>query len=492
MPLTLTVGVAKEAPRGASIGIAILAGKKGPELPASVAATTSSLAARGFEAKLGQVIALTGRGATQILVGLGDPSALTVDSFRSAAAALVRAAFGEAALATALIDSAPARLERAAVAQAVTEGVLLASYQFTVYKSQPLPRALQRVIFTGRGGRLIGHGVARGQLVSEAVALNRDLVNQPPAGMTPRQFATIAMHAAEAGGVAITVWDEQDIERERLGGLRGVSLGSDEPPRLIKFVYTPTNASARTKLPTLALVGKGITFDSGGLSLKPSDSMITMKSDMSGAGAVLSVMSIIGRLEPACRVIGYCCVTENMPGPSAFKLGDVLTARNGKTVEIHNTDAEGRLVLMDGLSLAAEDRPDAIVDLATLTGAQIVALGMDITAIMGNNESLSAQVQAAAKRAGEEMWPLPLPPKYRKHLDSSIADMKNIGNPGQAGSSVAGLFLQEFVDGRPWVHLDIAGPSFTSGDEGINTKGGTGVAVRTLIELIESFEPPAK
>ena len=492
MPLTLTVDAAKDTLRGAAVGHAIVVGKKGPEIPSTVAATVASLAARGFEAKLGQVLALTTRGATQILVGLGDPAALTTDSFRAAAAALVRASFAEASLATALIDSAPARLERAAVAQAVTEGALLASYQFTVYKSQPAPRSLRSVVLTGKGGRLVNQGIAKGRLVCEAVALNRDLVNQPPAGMTPRQFATIAMQAAETSGIAITVWDEDDIERERLGGLRGVSLGSDEPPRLIKFVYTPINASARTKLPTVALVGKGITFDSGGLSLKSSDGMLTMKSDMSGAGAVLSVMSIIGRLAPACRVIGYCCVTENMPGPSAYKLGDVLTARNGKTVEIHNTDAEGRLVLMDGLSLATEDKPDAIIDLATLTGAQIVALGMDITAIMGNNDAFSAQVQAAAKRAGEEMWPLPLPPSYRKHLDSNIADMKNIGNPGQAGSSVAGLFLQEFVDGRPWVHLDIAGPSFTNGDDGINTKGGTGVAVRTLVELIESFEVPTR
>ena len=196
MPLTLTVETAKDAPKGVAVGIGIVAGKKGPELPTSVAATPASLAARGFEAKLGQVLALTSRGATQLLVGLGDPAALTVDSFRSIAATLVRASFGETSLATSLVDNAPVRLERAAVAQAVTEGILLASYQFTVYKSQPVPRALQTVTLTGKGGRLVGQGVARGRLISEAVALNRDLVNQPPAGMTPRQFTTIAVPLA--------------------------------------------------------------------------------------------------------------------------------------------------------------------------------------------------------------------------------------------------------------------------------------------------------
>lgn len=492
MPLTLGVRVSPESPRGAAVGIGVVAGRSGPDLPDGSSISAKSLAARGFEAKAGQVVAVPGRGGTHLYVGLGDSTALTVDSFRQAAAVMVRASFTEAALATSLIDAAPARLDRVAVAQAVVEGLLLASYQFTSYKSKPASRALREVVLTGKGGRLVRAGVNRGEIVCDAVALNRDLVNEPPAGLTPRRLADIAQQHATANGVSITVWDEHDIERERLGGLHGVSVGSSEPPRLIKFLYQPPNTSARMKVPTIAIVGKGITFDSGGLSLKPSDSMITMKSDMSGAGAVVAVMSVIGRLQPACRVIGYCCVTENMPGAAAYKLGDVLRARNGKTVEIHNTDAEGRLVLMDGLSLAVEDKPDAIIDLATLTGAQIVALGNEITALMGNNADFSAQVLDAAVAAGEEMWELPLPARYRRHLDSSIADMKNIGNPGQAGSCIAGVFLQEFVDGRPWVHLDIAGPSFTSADEGIYTKGGTGSGVRTLIALLDSFRPPSK
>jgi leucyl aminopeptidase len=481
MPLALSVQLAADAPRGAAIGVGVFATSKGPQLPPGVNLSAAVLKGRGFDAKLGQTLAVPGRGGTQILVGLGDAGSLSVDSFRTAAAALARAGYSETVLATSLIDSAPTRLDRALVAQAVTEGLLLAT-----------ARALTTVVLTGRRGRIAAEGVAKGQLVSEGVALNRDLVNEPAMTLTPRHFADLAATIGAASGIDVVVWDETDIERERLGGMRAVSLGSDEPPRFVKMTYTPKNAAKGKKIPTLALVGKGITFDSGGLSLKPNDGMLTMKCDMSGAGAVLGVMSIISRLAPACRVVGYLCITENMPGPSAFKLLDVLTARNGKTVEIYNTDAEGRLVLMDGLSLAVEDKADAIIDLATLTGAAIVALGNDMCALLCNSPSFRSQILDASDRAGEDMWHLPLHKKYRKHLDSPIADLKNIGLPMQAGTIVAGLFLEEFVDGKPWAHLDIAGPAFTSGDEGLITRGGTGFGVRTLVETIMNFKVPSE
>jgi leucyl aminopeptidase len=491
MPLSVEVSIASVAPKGAAIGIGVPTSKNGLDLPASVTASAATLAARGFEGKLGQIAVIPGKSSTQILVGLGASSSLSSESFRGIGAALARASFGETALATAVIDQAPTKLDRAAVAAAFTEGVLLASYQFNAYKTKPAPRALANVIITGRGGRIASNGVARGSLIAEAVAVNRDLVNEPPRSLTPKILAERAVEIAAAGDIECTVWDEHDLERERCGGMLGVSIGSDEPPRLIKFVYTPKGVRpGRSKIPTITLVGKGITFDSGGLSLKPSDGMITMKCDMSGAGLVVGIMSVVSRLAPTCRVIGYCCSSENMPGPLATKLGDILTARNGKTVEIHNTDAEGRLVLMDGLSLAAEEKPDAIIDIATLTGAAIVALGLDTTAVMCNNADLRDQIVSASRRTSEDVWELPLPAKYRKHLDSMIADMKNIGNGGQAGSSVAGLFLQEFVDGRPWAHLDIAGPAFGSADEGITTRGGSGVMVRTLIDVIANFTPP--
>jgi leucyl aminopeptidase len=491
MPLTVEVSIAATAPKGAAIGIGVAVSKNGLDLPAAVNASATTLAARGFEGKLGQVAVIPGKSSTQILVGLGASSALSSESFRTIGAAMARASFGETVLATAVIDQAPAKLDRAAVAGAFAEGVLLASYQFNLYKTKPAPRALASVVITGRGGRIAANGVTRGSLVAEAVAVNRDLVNEPPRSLTPKIMADRAEELAAAGDIECVVWDEHDLLRERCGGMLGVSIGSDEPPRLIKFVYTPKGVKpGRNKIPTITLVGKGITFDSGGLSLKPSDGMITMKCDMSGAGLVMGIMSVVSRLAPTCRVIGYCCSSENMPGPLATKLGDILTARNGKTVEIHNTDAEGRLVLMDGLSLAAEEKPDAIIDIATLTGAAIAALGLDTTAVMCNNSDLRDQIFSASRRTGEDVWELPLPAKYRKQLDSMIADMKNIGNGGQAGSSVAGLFLQEFVDGRPWAHLDIAGPAFGSADEGIATRGGSGVMVRTLIDVITNFSAP--
>jgi leucyl aminopeptidase len=274
-----------------------------------------------------------------------------------------------------------------------------------------------------------------------------------------------------------------------LGGLAGVAQGSNEPPRLVELVYEPADGPAAA---TVVLVGKGITFDSGGLSIKTAEGMMRMKTDMSGAAAVLAAMSALPSLRARTRVVGIMPCTENMPGGAAIKPGDVLRIRNGKTVEVLNTDAEGRLVLADGLSLAVEAGPDAIVDLATLTGAQVVALGRRVAALMGNNPGLVDQVRAASEVAGEPAWPMPLPDAYRSHLDSEVADVKNIGKPGEAGSLVAGLFLREFVDDVPWAHLDIAGPARADEDDGYLTKGGTGAGVRTLLQLLTTFEPPVR
>jgi leucyl aminopeptidase len=278
--------------------------------------------------------------------------------------------------------------------------------------------------------------------------------------------------------------DEVAIAEEGLGGLSGVAQGSHEPARLIELRYEPPGDAVAT----VALVGKGITFDSGGLSIKPADAMMTMKTDMSGAAAVLAAMSTLGPLGARVRVLGYLPVTENMPGGGAIKPGDVVRIRNGKRVEVLNTDAEGRLVLADALCLAVEEQPDAIIDVATLTGAQVVALGAKISAVMGNDDGLVGQVQVAAERAGEPVWPLPLPKAYRGDIDSEIADLKNIGQPGKAGALVAGLFLQEFVGDIPWAHLDVAGPARAEADDGYVKRGATGVGVRTLVELITGFE----
>jgi leucyl aminopeptidase len=241
----------------------------------------------------------------------------------------------------------------------------------------------------------------------------------------------------------------------------------------------------------VVLVGKGITFDSGGLSLKTAEGMVTMKTDMSGAAAVLATVSACGALGVRVRVTAIAPTTENMPGGRATKPGDVLTIRNGRTIEVLNTDAEGRLVLADGLSLASEMQPDAIIDLATLTGACVVALGTSIAGVFGSDDALVGRVRAASGRAGEGTWQLPLPDEYRSHIDSDVADMKNIGKAGQAGAIAAALLLARFVDGVPWVHLDIAGPARSDEDSGILAKGGTGFGVRTLLELLEAYGPDA-
>jgi leucyl aminopeptidase len=285
--------------------------------------------------------------------------------------------------------------------------------------------------------------------------------------------------------MALTVLDEVAIAGEGLGGLLGVSLGSDKPPRLIELVYDPPDAVG-----SIALVGKGITFDSGGLSIKPADGMETMKTDKSGAAAVLGAMSVLAALAPPVKVIAIVPATENMPGGGAVKPGDVLKIRNGKTVEVLNTDAEGRLVLADGLSLAVEAGVDAIVDVATLTGACVVALGRRIGGLMGNHQGWIDQVKEAADRAGEELWPLPLPDDYRRLIDSDVADVKNISSGRYGGALTAGLFLKEFVGDVPWAHLDIAGPARSEDDEGYLQKGGTGFGVRTLVETVLSFRPP--
>jgi leucyl aminopeptidase len=318
------------------------------------------------------------------------------------------------------------------------------------------------------------------------VNLARDLINEPAGDLTPQRLADVAAEIAEREGLALTVLDEAAAAAEHLGGLLGVAAGSTQPPRLIELVYEPPEARA-----TVALVGKGITFDSGGLSIKTAEGMETMKTDMSGAAAVLAAMSTLPAFAPGVKVIAIVPATENMPGGSATKPGDVLHIRNGKTVEVLNTDAEGRLVLADGLSLAVEAGVDAILDLATLTGACIVALGRRIAGLMGNNEAWIAQVRSAADRAGEAVWPLPLPEEYRKNLDSEVADIKNIGGGRFGGALTAGLFLKEFVGDVPWAHLDIAGPARSEEDDAYLPKGGTGFGVRTIVEALRSFENPA-
>ncbi|MFI5045929.1 MAG: leucyl aminopeptidase [Acidimicrobiia bacterium] len=441
----------------------------------------------GFEGRIGDAIAVpTGgslRAKAAIVVGIGDPDELTADGVRRAAAAVARRASKVVSVATTLASAAPG-VDAADAAQAVAEGMELGSYQFLEYKRDPSPTKLAKVTLVG-GGAGVRAAVERGSVIATAVRWARDLVNTPSKEKPPAEIAAEARRLMRGKGVTVQVMELPQLRQKKLGGVLGVGQGSAQTPRFVKLTYSPPGARGKA----LALVGKGVVFDSGGLSLKPPAGMETMKCDMSGAAAVLAAMSALKTLGVKSKVVGYVPLVENMPSGTAIRPGDVLRIRNGKTVEVLNTDAEGRLILADALCLAVDDKPAAIVDLATLTGACVVALGEKIAGLMGNHDEWSEQVRDAADRVGERVWPLPLPADYRRGIDSSVADIKNTG-PREGGTLTAGLFLQEFVSEVPWVHLDIAGPAFLNGDDGYITKGGTGFGVRTLVELARSFTPP--
>lgn len=445
-----------------------------------------------FEGKPGQSLAVPTQGrlgvAAAVLVGVGELDQLSTDDLRRAAAAVARRATKAASVATTLVDLADgAKLDRAASAQAVAEGFVLGAYQFLKYKGDESATMLEDVVLAARETARLRAAVDRGAAIATAVTWARDMVNEPSGAKSPAAFADAARKLLRDKSVTVKVLSGAQLEAEGLGGVLGVGQGSANPPRFVKATYAPARAQG-----TLALVGKGVVFDSGGLSLKTSSGMETMKTDMSGGAAVLAAMSVLADAGVKTKVVAYVPMVENMPSGTAIRPGDVLKIRNGKTVEVLNTDAEGRLILADALSLASEDKPDAIVDLATLTGACMVALGDKIAGVMGNDDSWSEQVRAAADTAGESVWPLPLPKEYRKLLESEVADLRNISTGSYGGALTAGLFLAEFVDGVAWAHLDIAGPARAGGDDGYLVKGGTGFGVRTLVELAEHFKRPAR
>ena len=446
------------------------------------------LASLRYEGDLGSVARIPTQGKARaslvLVIGLGAPDKVTLETLRRGAGAAARNATKESSLAVVVPGDLPTEATTVERAQAVAEGAGLGAYAYTTYRSKPtdVPSVRSVTVLPGDGldaGEL-RTGVERGSVVVRAVVLSRDLVNTPPADKRPPALADKVSAMAEGAGLSVKVFDEQALAEGGFGGILGVGQGSSEPPRLVELTYDPDGASGH-----VILVGKGITFDSGGLSLKPSTSMNTMKSDMSGAAAVVGAMSVLRDLGVRVKVTGLLALAENMPSGTAIRVSDVLTHRGGKTVEVMNTDAEGRLVLGDALAYAAEQTPDAIIDLATLTGAQIVALGNRIAALMGNNDDLVTEVKSSADRAGEQVWHLPLPEEYADHLRSEVADFKNIGKPMQAGTLIGGLYLSKFVGDVPWVHLDIAGPAFSEeGDGWYTPKGGTGAGVRTLLSLL--------
>jgi len=483
--LAAAVSIVRSVPRSAdAVGLAV--GSAG-SVPRQLGLNRAALEAHGFTGAVGQTLVVPAReGPMYVAVGVGE--AATASQLRDAAAAFARAAAKRSDLATNLADQDA--VEAAIASRAVTEGILLARYRYVGLKTDTSNgSSLDSIslVVGAKHDKAASKGAADGVITARAANLARELANTPPSHLTAKGLAAKAVDLAAESGLAVEVFDKDQLAVLGCGGLLGVNAGSTEPPRMIKLSYVPRNPKAH-----LALVGKGVMYDSGGISLKPSNPMhALMKMDMSGAAAVLATMSSLKALGCRNRVTAWLMCTDNMPSGSAMKLGDVLTIRNGKTVEIHNTDAEGRLILADGLSLAAEAEPDAIVDIATLTGAAMAALGSDFAAVIGSDDALIRQVKASAEATDEPVWQLPLAKdRYRKLLDSVVADMKNVGGP-HAGATTAAIFLSEFVGDVPWAHLDIAGTMSVESDTGWKSKGATGYGARLLIDLATSFTAPA-
>lgn len=424
-----------------------------------------------------------------LVVGLGKKEELTLETIREAAAAALQIA--RSIKTKKIVSIIPIENEELLnaknVAQAMTEGLRLGAYTFGRYKKQK-KNGVTSFVMMSADAKVVGlakKGIVQGELYSKGTMFARDLGNTPAHHMRPIDLVDAAKYIAKGkSSITVRVFGKDRLEKMGAGGILGVAQGSDHAPYMVHMIYKPSGRAKKR----VALIGKAVTFDSGGLSLKPADYMMTMKIDMAGAASVLGAFSVIEEIAPNVEVHGIFAAVENMPSGKAIRPGDVLVAMSKKTVEVLNTDAEGRLTLMDTLCYAQKQKPDCMVDLATLTGACVVALGEEITGIMSNNEVLTQKILEASALVGEKMWELPLEKSYKKLLKSHIADMQNIGGR-YGGALTAGLFLQEFVDPKmPWAHLDIAGPAFAERDINIYTKkGATGHAVRTLLEFLRSF-----
>ena len=416
-----------------------------------------------------------------ILVGLGKSDTLTLDSLRRAAAAIARTAKQQKSK-TLGISLPVFNNDPAATAQAITEGIVLALHQDNRFKSEPDDKGtkLEQVDLLGLGGQEAA--ITKAQAICTGVILARELVAAPANVVTPVSMAQTAEEIASQYGLALEILEREECEKLGMGAFLGVAQASDMPPKFIHLTYKPEGTPKRK----LAIVGKGLTFDSGGLNIKGAGSGIeTMKMDMGGAAATLGAAKAIGQLKPDVEVHFVSAVTENMISGQAMHPGDILTASNGKTIEVNNTDAEGRLTLADALVFTEKLGVDAIVDLATLTGACIIALGNDIGGLWATDEGVANELKVASVAAGEKFWQMPMEEKYFEGLKSPIADMKNTG-PRPGGSITAALFLKQFVKETPWIHLDIAGPVWTDKEDGCNPSGATGFPVRTLVNWVLS------
>jgi leucyl aminopeptidase len=449
-----------------------------------------------FEGKQGQWAELRTMGklgATRVaLLGLGQPGA-TPEIVREIGARLLGHARRAKAKKVTVVFAGGYKGKLADVGQAFVEGAVLGDYRFLKYKSEQLKEyvegAVERVELYAASQKEVAAleaGFKLGHTYSTSTILARGLVNEPSSEVSPAHLGEVAAALAKAHPdcLKLKLIDQAGIEKLKMGGLLAVAKGSDHPPVLIHLIYKPKRKATRR----LVVVGKGLTFDSGGLSLKPAKSMEDMKIDMAGCAAMLGIMSALPALAPDVEVHGIAGVCENMPSGRAMRPGDIVTPRSGKTIEVLNTDAEGRVTLADTLFYGSELKPDYMVDLATLTGACMVALGEEVAGLMSNDEKLSAMLMNAANDAGENLWPLPLVKLYQKTIKSKVADLKNISGSGYGGAITAGLFLQEYVGKTKWAHLDIAGPAYAERESVPHQPlGATGFGVRTVLNLIKSL-----
>ncbi len=447
------------------------------------------IAAGDFKGERDSSVVLYTRGAIPaprvLVVGLGPAEKFDLNAARRAAGVAAKRAreLGVKEVATIVHGGGVGGLALDAAAQAVAEGSILALYRFHKHAPEPEPsKGPERIVlveFDGSKVPTVEAGATRGRIIAEAACFARDLVNEPANYMTPTVMAERAREIAQATGMRCTVLDEAQMRELGMGLLLGVAAGTHEPPRFIILEHNPE----RTDLPTIVLAGKGITFDSGGISLKPAENMWRMKGDMGGAAAVIGAMQAVARLDLPLRVIGLAPCTENLPGGHAIKPGDVLTGMTGKTVEIISTDAEGRLILADALAYADRYEPQAVVDLATLTGAIGVALGKQAAGLFANDDALAERLLRAAEQSGERLWRMPLYEEYKEAIKSDVAEVKNSGGR-YGGVGTSAKFLEHFTTGYPWAHLDIASMTMSDEETPLGPKGATGYGVRLLSQFL--------
>ena len=446
------------------------------------------IAKEGFDGKFGKMYLLPtyGKIAAEkvLLVGLGKNKDFTPNRLRELSAKIIKKCrkMGNAKKVISVLHGAGiGGYDPEICARMITEGTLIGSYSFDKYKTEKSTKKVDELVIVDmveENSKKAKAGIKKGRIIGSAMNFARDLSNEQPAYATPSKLAEIAQSFKD---LEVKVYDKEEIEKMGMGAFLGVAKGSSQPPKFIHMHYKGSNQKLIQR--KIAIIGKGICFDSGGLDIKPPSSMLNMKDDMSGAAAVLGVMSVLKDLKPNCEVHGIIAACENMPGCSAYKPGDVLTAKNGKTIEVDNTDAEGRLTLADALCYACELDVDEVIDIATLTGACVVALGSAASGIMGNHQPTIDKLIKCANSGGEKMWQLPMFDEYKESLQSDVADMRNTGSR-MGGAQIAGIFLQNFVKKVHWAHIDVAGTAFLDKPQNEFPKGATGAGVRTLINYL--------